>query len=289
MRVAGNKIGQMADFYRKELLALYSPEETEEIFFRVLEHYLHYNRHSFQKASEDLLNQSDLIKIYETGKRLATGEPLQYVLGIAWFYNYPFRVNKAVLIPRPETEELVEIVQKENSIISGNLLDIGTGSGCIPVTLKKLLPAINVYACDISNEAINLAKANAVAIDAEIVFFQHDILSDKPLPEVFDIIVSNPPYIKKSEAQQLHKNVRDFEPHLALFVEDDDDILFYRRIIEQCKQWLKPWGKLYFELNPLTAEQIKAYALHTGMFSNVLLKKDMSGNIRFLQAEKKQA
>lgn len=286
MRVAGNRVSQMADFYKKELSHLYNQQETEELLFRVFEHYLGYNRHSFKSASGDFLNQSDLIKIYDAGKRLSMGEPLQYVLGKAWFYRFPFKVSRSVLIPRPETEELVELIFRENGSAHGTILDIGTGSGCIPVSLKKLMPACKVYACDISAEALALAESNARSLQTEVIFFHHDILSEKPLPEVFDIIVSNPPYIKKSESLQLHRNVRDHEPHLALFVEDDDDIVFYKRIIEHCRQWLKPEGKLYFELNPLTAEQVKAFASETGMFRSVSLKSDMSGNVRFLLAEK---
>ncbi len=287
MRVAGNRVRQMADFYKQELARLYNDDEVEELLFRVMEHYLKCNRHEFQKASENLLNQSDLIKIYDAGKRLAKGEPLQYVLGEAWFYKYPFKVNQWVLIPRPETEELTELIIKEHRRLNSLILDLGTGSGCIPITLKKELPNAIVNGCDISEEALQLAHENAKDLNAEVSFFRYDVLSETPLPGAYDVLVSNPPYIKKTEALQLHENVRNHEPHLALFVEDDDAIVFYRKIIALCENHLNSGGKLYFELHALTAEEVKAQAYKSHLFKSVELKNDLSGNVRFLIAVKK--
>lgn len=238
-----------------------------------------------KKREEEQMNQSELLLIYDAAKDLALAKPLQYVLGEAYFYKYRFYVNEHVLIPRPETEELVEMIFKENEDITGSILDIGTGSGCIPVSLKCLFPKAIVEACDISVTALELAKKNAERNSVAVKFFELDILK-QDLTSTYHLIVSNPPYIKQSEASQLHDNVIKHEPHLALFVNGNNDIVFYKRIIDLCVKHLNPNGKLYFELNPLTAESVKAYALSKSIFSSVDLVNDLSGNIRFLKGIK---
>ncbi|MCE3228285.1 MAG: protoporphyrinogen oxidase [Bacteroidetes bacterium] len=290
MRVASNKIKDLIEFYYTELSAIYDRNEIEAIVKIAFEHYLGINRNEIPLRLNDNVNQSDLLMVYDCCKELATGKPLQYVLGEAWFYNSKFYVNKHVLIPRPETEELVSIIVKENpSAIS--VIDIGTGSGCIPISIKGVLKNAKVSACDISNDALNVAKKNAERNKADVIFFETDILDlEKPMKDIegsFDVIVSNPPYIKHSEAKTLSKNVIDFEPHTALFVEGNDDIIFYKRIIDLAKYKLNVNGKLYFELNPLTAQLVHDYAMTSDLFSSAELIKDLSGNLRFLKAIKK--
>ncbi|MBK7818274.1 MAG: peptide chain release factor N(5)-glutamine methyltransferase [Sphingobacteriaceae bacterium] len=260
MRVAGNKLKHLVSFFRSELHKLYSNDEIDELAFRVFEHFLNFKREDLQLREEELINQSQLLLIYDAVKELATAKPLQYVLGEAYFYKYIFEVNEHVLIPRPETEELVEMIFNQNKEFSGSILDLGTGSGCIPISLKCLLPKARVEACDISDEALTLAKRNAGRNRAEVSFFNGDILGLPDSVSHYDIIVSNPPYIKRSESDQIHDNVKKHEPHLALFVDGDDSIIFYKKIIDLCANNLNSKGKLYFELNPLTANEVKAYA-----------------------------
>lgn len=285
MRVAGNKVKHLISFYHDELHKIYTKEEIDELVYRVFEHYLKFKREDLVKRGEEHLNQSDLLLIYNAGQDLATSKPIQYVLCEAYFYKYSFYVDKHVLIPRPETEELVDIIYKENKDLSGSIIDLGTGSGCIPVTLKNLLPDASVEACDISDEALVLAVRNAEKNNVRVKFFKADMLNaDASLFSNYDVIVSNPPYIKMSEAKQLNDNVIKHEPHLALFVEGDDDIIFYKKIIDLCFDHLKPKGKLYFELNPLTAHDVKGYAEKKHFFESVDLIKDLSGNLRFFKA-----
>jgi release factor glutamine methyltransferase len=288
MKVAGNRIRHLGDYYHSELDVLYGREEVDSLFSAVLEHFLGYKKSEFRLKQDENVNQSDLLLIYDICKELKTGKPLQYILHEAWFYNLKLYVDENVLIPRPETEELVELILQRNKSPQ-SLLDIGTGSGCIPLAIKKQLPQASVCACDISSGALAVAKRNAVEHDLDVHFFEADILkedlSEKLSIEV-EVVVSNPPYIKTDEKELLHKNVIGYEPHLALFVNGSDDIIFYRRIIDLCKSILSLKGKLYFELNPLTSEKVRSCAESSGLFSSTELIKDMSGKMRFLEAIK---
>ncbi len=285
MRVAGNKVSDLISFFNAELSSLYSSEEINELCFRVFEHYLHFTRNDFKLKVNENLNQSDLIHIYDAAKRLATSEPLQYVLGTTYFYKNWFKVNKHVLIPRPETEELVELIVNDSEIPKPNIIDFATGSGCIAIALKTAMPNATVYACDLSKEALAVAEENKKLNKVELNIFESDILNLKPTATQFDLIVSNPPYILHSESASIHENVKNNEPNIALFVDGNDSIIFYKKIIDFTQTNLKPGGKLYFELNPLTAEEVKAYAQNKNMFSEIKLINDLSGNVRFLRAE----
>jgi release factor glutamine methyltransferase len=227
--------------------------------------------------------------MYDCGKAIKQNFPIQYILGEAYFYELTFKVNDSVLIPRPETEELVELILKENTKPK-SLLDIGTGSGCIPIALKKNLPTCHVSACDISLDALKVAKQNAHENAADVHFFECDILSQDSIhlsDKQFDLIVSNPPYILNTEKQIMQAQVLEHEPHLALFVKGSDAIIFYRKIIELCLTHLASGGKLFFELNPFTAEEVKLFALEQNYFSSVDIINDMSGKKRFLKAVKR--
>jgi release factor glutamine methyltransferase len=240
--------------------------------------------------SQENVNQSDLLKLYDCARELRKGVPLQYILGMAEFYGLKFVVNPHVLIPRPETEEMAEKLIRDNAAAE-KILDIGTGSGCIPITIKKNLPRAAVYACDISTEAIEVARQNAHMNGVNVGFFRADALQPETISEQsrekMDVIVSNPPYVLDAEKSEMAPNVTQHEPHLALFVSGQDPIIFYRKIIDLCRVQLNNRGKLYFELNQLTAETVKDYAKSTGMFENVELVKDMSGATRFMIAIKK--
>jgi len=298
MKVAGNKVRHIADLYFSELKNLYAESEIEAILYSSLEFYLGINRSKINLRSEENVNQSDLLKLYKCFESLRSGLPLQYIISEVWFYNLKLFVNESVLIPRPETEEMVDLIIKQNVLAeksgSGckNFLDIGTGSGCIPLSVKANIKDCNVYACDISAAALAVAKKNAESNNLQINFFEADVLNTdqfiKKADHKFNVIVSNPPYIKLSEKSSLSKNVIDHEPHLALFVEEDDSIIFYKEIIDACKYILADNGYLYFELNPLTAVDVKDYALKSNLFSSVELIKDMSRKIRFLRGVKRE-
>lgn len=287
MRIASNKVGDLLSFLNKELDGKYSSSEINEISFRVFEHYLGFNREELNARHFENINQSDLILVYDAIKRLSNMEPLQYVLGESYFYNYKFFVNEHVLIPRPETEELVEIIYKENSHKGIKLVDFGTGSGCIPISLKCLIPNALMDACDISEDALAVARKNASTNNAAINFFKADILNLGTALGNYDVIVSNPPYIKLSEAESINSNVINHEPHLALFVNGTDAIIYYKKTIDFAVTHLNSSGKLYFELNPLTADEVNDYAIRTIVFEEIELIKDMSGHTRFFKATKK--
>ena len=295
MKIATNKLSDLYEFYKTELLPVYDEEELYAIFELVCEHYLGYSKTDTRLNFQANLNQSDVLKIYDTAKALKTGTPIQYVFGEADFYSLKFNVNSSTLIPRPETEELVDLIIKQfkqetrnNQTI--NILDIGTGSGCIPITLKKHLSHANVSAIDISEKALEVAKSNAIKNKVEVEFVKLDVFSNFPssiLYSPFSIIVSNPPYVLNSEAKSMDARVLEHEPHLALFVEDNDPIIFYRHIIDLCTKYLEEKGYLYFELNPLYANDVKNYANACKIFNFTEIINDMSGKQRFLKAQKK--
>jgi release factor glutamine methyltransferase len=221
--------------------------------------------------------------------RLKEAEPIQYVLGEAWFYNMPFYVDKNVLIPRPETEELVHKILSAVSLRSTQLtiLDIGTGTGCIPISLKTNLPDAEVFAMDISKEALAIAEQNALRNRVSVFFFEGNILNpDLKLPiPMLDIIVSNPPYIMEVEKGEMHANVLAHEPHLALFVTNNDPLQFYKAIVLHASKHLKEGGQLYLEINAAYGYEVKRCLEHGG-FISVSITKDMQGNDRMVSGTK---
>lgn len=289
MRIASNSLAHLIAFYHSELNSIYELSEIDAILNLALEHYLGFSKADVVSKKKENLNQSDLLKLYFCCKELKKNAPIQYILKEAWFYNLKFYVNPNVLIPRPETEELVDHILKENQQAT-SFLDIGTGSGCIPIAIKKNLKNSNVSGCDISHSALEVAIKNAELNKTEVHFIEVDILneqeSSKKIETTFDVIISNPPYIKADEKNSLSEHVINNEPHLALFVNGQDDIIFYKKIIDLCQHKLNAKGKLYFELNPLTAQNVLDYANASKQFVKVELIKDMSGKMRFLRAEK---
>lgn len=266
----------------------YGVDESIELFWMSMEHILQISRIQLKlKQSINLSEGQQSIFNYILNE-LQTGKPIQYILGYAWFYNQKFIVSEAVLIPRPETEELVSLILNENIESSLRVLDIGTGSGCIPISLKKHLSEnAEVVGIDISQEALNIARLNADSLACQVDFIQMDILKEKVLfmkaEQRFDVIVSNPPYITPKEKLLMHSNVLEFEPHIALFVEEDNPLVFYNAIADFAVKNLAPNGKLYFEINQLYGSRIIAMLNEKG-FQQAKLKKDISNHDRMVSA-----
>ncbi|MBO5085172.1 MAG: peptide chain release factor N(5)-glutamine methyltransferase [Bacteroidaceae bacterium] len=219
--------------------------------------------------------------------RLRQGEPLQYIEGKAPFCGMEFAVNSSVLIPRPETAELVDWIVCEHATQQPRILDLGTGSGCIAIALSKQLPQATIEACDISAEALTVAKENARMNEAPVSFFTHDMLDlGTPLPHSYDILVSNPPYIRQSEAADMSIQVTEWEPHTALFVPDDDALRFYRAIAELGQtEALRPGGHIYVEINQALGKETVAL-FKSYEYKDVKLRKDIYGNNRMIKCKK---
>lgn len=276
-------IQQAYHFLQQQLSTIYDNDEANNIADLVIEHITGYKKLGRITYKDLLLSEQQTALLNNLIKELLTQKPVQYVLGEAWFYEMKFFVNEHVLIPRPETEELVELVTSYK-LPSASILDIGTGSGCIPITLKKKLPKTEITAIDVSAEALSVAKRNAANLHADINFKELDFLNEQNWHELdsYDVIVSNPPYIKQSESASMHINVLSFEPHIALFVTDDDALLFYRKIALFGKTHLTINGKIFVEINEaLGAESI---ALFESYGYTATLKKDMQQKDRMIVA-----
>lgn len=274
---------------KQALLQQYEEGEASAIARLVVEHTGKADMRAIE-ASIVTTEQTEQINRYL--KELLTHRPVQYVLNEAWFYHLKFEVNESVLIPRPETEELVDmIIQEAMNTTSSNImpptsfLDIGTGSGCIPITIKKNIPAAEVTAVDVCSEALHIAMNNAVTHETEINFQLLDFLDENKWKELgmFNVIISNPPYVKGSERQTMSKHVLQYEPHKALFVPDNDALIFYRKIAAFATTHLKPGGKVYVEINQQLGKET-ADVFTEKRFTNIELLKDMSGNERFVKA-----
>jgi release factor glutamine methyltransferase len=218
-------------------------------------------------------------------ERLKEHEPIQYILGETEFFGLPLRVNENVLIPRPETEELVELILKENDKTGLCVLDIGTGSGAIAISLAKHMKNTDTSAWDISHKALDVAALNSEANSVPVSFKQVDVLSDYPQDKKFDIIVSNPPYVLENEKESMEQNVLDYEPHVALFVPDNNPLLFYKRIADIAKELLNTEGKLYFEINQSKGKEV-ADMLNKKGFTDIVLFQDLSKKDRMVRARR---
>ncbi len=267
------------------LLKIYDEPEAGSIANLVFEDMLGYD------SIKRIMNANELLpaSLFETLDlilyQLLDHKPLQYIIGKAHFYGLIFRVNESVLIPRPETEELVDwVIQSVKDIKSLSVLDIGTGSGCIAISLAKNLPRAFVSAIDISQKALQIAKKNADENKVPVLFEEKNILNE-PLSETYDVIISNPPYVLQSEQAGMRKNVLSYEPHAALFVYDNDDLLFYRKIAGLGLKNLNDQGYLFFEINEQRGLQVVALLKQMG-YSEIELRKDMRNKDRMVRARK---
>jgi release factor glutamine methyltransferase len=269
-----------------QLFALYDDREAANIADWVIE-YITGQRRIERILYKDLpLNKIQQQQLETFSQQLLQHKPIQYVLQEAWFAGMKFFVKEGVLIPRPETDELVEQVSNYKFQVSGSLqiLDIGTGSGCIPIALKKRLPSSNILSIDISEAALAIAQKNATDLQADITLQQLDFLDETNWYQLgkFDIIVSNPPYIKQSESESMSKHVTDYEPSLALFVTDNNTLIFYDKIAAFGKEHLNPNGQIFVEINEALGEETVAMFQQHGY--QTLLKQDLQGKDRMLQA-----
>ena len=272
--------------FQNRLAPLYNPREARNIYYLLLQEILRCSFSALLVRGDEALSDENEKTIESYASRLSLGEPLQHILGYTYFCGYQFSVSRDVLIPRPETEELVEWICKD-SPEADSLLDIGTGSGCIAVSLKKKLCNCDIFAMDISEKALSMAKENALSNQVDITFLHEDILSLPADSRSYSVIVSNPPYITQKEKSAMHVNVLEHEPHLALFVHDDDPLLFYRAIAQFAQQHLQDNGFLYFEINENlgkeTCELLQQYNFHS-----IVLHKDMNGKDRMIQCRKQK-
>ncbi|MBX0335087.1 peptide chain release factor N(5)-glutamine methyltransferase [Pontibacter sp. HSC-14F20] len=280
-------IQQTAQFIRESIQHAYPEPEAGAIAQLVLEHVLRKSRMQLSLAQQEELNPEQEEQVRQAVERLKKQEPVQYVLGTAHFYGLDLQVDERVLIPRPETEELVDLVVREHSGRIGlRVLDICTGSGCISLALAANLQADRVYGLEVSEGAMKVARANARQQKLPVAWLEQDVF--EPIqgiaPHSLDIITSNPPYVKEQEKSLMRANVLEFEPHLALFVPDEDPLRYYRRIAEVGAGLLKKGGRLYFEINEQYGEEVRQLLLQAG-FTQAQVVQDLFGKDRIVKGE----
>jgi len=272
--------------YIKDSLKAYYPESEISGFIRIISEYITGKSYPLLLSINKKFNDSQIKQLYDILNRLKEYEPIQYITGETEFFGLPFYVDKNVLIPRPETEELVELILNENKQSGLKVLDIGTGSGAIAVALAKHMDKPLVSAWDFSQGALDIAKQNAQQNQTDILFEKVDVLEVYPINVVYNIIVSNPPYILESEKQTMDRNVLDYEPQSALFVPDNNPLLFYERIADIALNTLESKGKLYFEINQAKGKEVVQMLKDKG-FTNVSLFRDLNKNDRMVKGENK--
>lgn len=274
---------KIRDFFHISLLEYYASDEIQTFFYYYCEIVLQMSKIDVALNPDYHVSEQDWQILMQDIQRLKRFEPIQYIYGVVYFYKLKFKVNAHVLIPRPETEELVDLILKQTSSNHLNILDVGTGSGCIAISLASNLSNANVYAMDISEQAIKIAQENAEMHQVKIQFLKQDILILNELPKKFDIIVSNPPYVRELEKNEMHANILNYEPKIALFVPDHDPLIFYRKIAALAFQYLNPNGLLGFEINQYLGDETVQVIQSVG-FKDVKLIPDFLGQNRFIFA-----
>ncbi|MDO4763739.1 MAG: peptide chain release factor N(5)-glutamine methyltransferase [Flavobacteriaceae bacterium] len=273
---------EIKNLFNKELSDIYTPSEIQELFFILSEKFLGGDKITIRRNENIDIEEFKEKKIFSALSELKSGKPYQQILGEALFYGNTFFVDENVLIPRPETEELIEIIVKQLHLQKHEnlkILDIGTGSGCIPITLAKYFPNAQITSIDISEKALKIARKNADFHQVKINFVQKDYLIEK-LNDEYDIIVSNPPYISTSESEEIPFSVKNFEPNIALFAPQNRDLAFYEKIASDCENHLKKNGYIFLEINQKLGQE--TLQLFKTKFRNTQLLKDISGNDRFV-------
>lgn len=286
-----NSISAVIKHIRKELSGLYNDEEIRNFALMLIEEYAAISRTQILSFPYRTMSESELLKIHFAVKQLKKYCPIQYVFGKASFCNLDIKVTSDVLIPRPETEELVEWIindcRRNDASKKNVILDIGTGSGCIALAVAAQLEQAEVIGADISENALSIARENAALLGLQVLFYKMDILNDNDWQQrPFDIIVCNPPYVRISEKKVMNPNVTLYEPELALYVNDDDPLIYYRAVLRFANLVLNSGGALYFEINEAFGLQIKALA-QDNHFADVTLRKDLSGKHRMLRCIQK--
>ena len=291
MKMSSNLVRDCRKYYASQLEKIYGSDEANALIMILLEHYFGIDRIKIAMDPELRLSESELLTLHFAVKELLKNKPVQYILGETEFCGMRFFVDENVLIPRPETEEMVQMIvarrDKACLVPTGcYVLDIGTGSGCIAISLVKLLKNSNVTAVDVSEKALNIAKKNAETNGVDVRFVLDDILNPQN-PELidnqYDIIISNPPYVCESEKAEMRANVLDYEPSSALFVSDNDPLIFYRKILEFAQKTLKPNGEVWFEINEKFGKEMKNLCFQKG-FKNVEIIKDFREKDRLAMA-----
>ena len=283
MKVPSNLVKDIRNYYCKQLCSIYDKDEANAMILILFNHYFNIDRVKIALEPQLRLSESEMLTFHFAVKDLLKNKPIQYIIGETEFCDLKFMVNESTLIPRPETSELVmKIVNRQQTTDNRQLsiLDIGTGSGCIAISLAKHLPNSNVYALDISEKALDVAKVNAINNNVNITFIHDDILSLKNKIETkFDIIVSNPPYVRELEKADMRENVLNWEPHNALFVSDNDPLIFYREILKFAKDHLKENGEIWFEINEFLGKEMTELCCEMG-FSKIEIFEDFRGRER---------
>ena len=281
------KLSQLKINFTTVLQGVYDKEEVHCFFYILCDFFLQYSRFEVSMALDTIVSAKNITVFEKALLRLKKQEPIQYILGTTEFYGLTFKVNKHTLIPRPETEELVDWVlsnlHDQDSVL--DIIDIGTGSGCIAISLAKNIPTAIVSGLDVSEKALEIAKENAVKNQVLVSFCQKDILRTTSLEKKYDVIVSNPPYVRQLEKKAMNANVLDYEPGVALFVPNEDPLLFYRKIAQLAMVSLQTRGWLYFEINEYLSKEMDVLLKEIG-FANIEIKKDFREVPRMIKCQK---
>lgn len=280
------KLAAFSEKCKSELAGVYDSAEINALIKLLLQERLKLSFSELRFQEENELESSHLLQLESDLVRLKTGEPVQHVLGYTWFRDLKIKVSSDVLIPRPETEELVSFIEDYTLSENEKLIDICCGSGCIALALKHHFQSATVFAADVSDAALEMTALNSRSLSLPLELFKWNVLEEKT-PEIelplFDVVVSNPPYVRMDEINEMHPNVVRFEPHLALFVPDNEPLLFYRIIADFSRRQLREGGRLWFEINRAHGEEV-AEMLESSGYSDVRIYHDMSGNDRFVSA-----
>ena len=281
------KLSQLKINFTTVLQGVYDKEEVHCFFYILCDFFLQYSRFEVSMALDTIVSAKNITVFEKALLRLKKQEPIQYILGTTEFYGLTFKVNKHTLIPRPETEELVDWVlsnlHDQDSML--DILDIGTGSGCIAISLAKNIPTAKVSGLDISEKALEVAQENAVKNQVLVSFCKKDILRTTSLENKYDVMVSNPPYVRQLEKKAMNANVLDYEPGVALFVPNEDPLLFYRKIAQLAMVSLQTRGWLYFEINEYLSKEMDVLLKEIG-FANIEIKKDFREVPRMIKCQK---
>lgn len=287
IKIHDNSLLSLKKYFREKLSGLYDEEEIASLFYIGLDAFLGVSRLLYISDPKSTVSESDILRMRFLAKELVKGRPIQYIIGHCEFMDLQLKVNESVLIPRPETEEIVDDIYKK-VVEAKTIVDLCTGSGCIALALKNKFEKASVMGVDLSDDAIEIAKYNAEQNKLEVEFIKDDVLSAAiEIPEC-DLLVSNPPYVMELEKKEMHKNVLENEPHSALFVKDDDPLVFYRAIIRVAVEKLIPNGWLFMEINEKFGKEILEMLLQAGLTKNASLSKDLNGKDRWVSVQKEE-